>query len=146
MRKSCLTCALALLIGACSGGTTPPTPDASSGMDAAAHDASAAPEDAASSDSGSASDDAGSSDAGNASEDAGSSDDAGAEDAGSSSDDAGSAQDAGHGEIPPGECAPGPCPMECFRAVRCVSECGGPVTECGCCSCAPGSVDAITCH
>lgn len=58
--------------------------------------------------------------------------------------DAGAAPDFG-GAIPPGVCGAGPCPMECFRAVSCVVACGGPVTSCGCCTCAPGSFDSIGC-
>jgi hypothetical protein len=50
------------------------------------------------------------------------------------------------GSIGAGECdMRAECPPTCFRAVTCVKECGGPETECGCCPCAPGSIDAITC-
>ncbi len=63
--------------------------------------------------------------------------------------DAGVPVDAGAGAdasgAAPGMCAPGPCPMECFRAVSCVTVCGGPVTPCGCCACAAGSIDTIGC-
>lgn len=34
---------------------------------------------------------------------------------------------------------------ECFRAVVCVAECGGPVLQSGCCACPEGSFDDITC-
>lgn len=48
--------------------------------------------------------------------------------------------------IPPGECADSePCPPTCLIETSCVTECGGPVTSCGCCPCAPGSVDAMSC-
>ena len=46
----------------------------------------------------------------------------------------------------PGMCNPEACTPTCFRNVQCVTECGGPVTECGCCACATGSMDAIGCH
>lgn len=51
------------------------------------------------------------------------------------------------GVIPPGECnlASPSCESLCIRPVSCVRECGGPATECGCCSCAAGSIDDITC-
>lgn len=45
----------------------------------------------------------------------------------------------------PGMCNPEACTPTCFRPIRCVTECGGPVTECGCCACAPGSVDTLEC-
>jgi hypothetical protein len=48
-------------------------------------------------------------------------------------------------DLPPGACASGSCAPECFRAVNCVAVCGGPVTYCGCCSCAAGSIDTFTC-
>jgi hypothetical protein len=56
--------------------------------------------------------------------------------------DAGSGDDAG---VPAGECDLGECAPTCFRAVTCVSACGGPETACGCCACAAGSFDAIGC-
>lgn len=61
--------------------------------------------------------------------------------------DGGEAADAGtDAGAPPGPaCAAGPCPPECFRAVSCVAVCGGPVIDCGCCGCAEGSIDSITC-
>ena len=34
---------------------------------------------------------------------------------------------------------------ECFRAVVCVAECGGPVLSSSCCPCPEGSFDNITC-
>lgn len=50
------------------------------------------------------------------------------------------------GSIGAGECdMRAECPPTCFRPVTCVKECGGPETECGCCPCAPGSIDAISC-
>ena len=50
------------------------------------------------------------------------------------------------GSIGPGECdTTVECLPTCFRPIRCVKECGGPVTECGCCPCATGSIDSITC-
>ena len=45
----------------------------------------------------------------------------------------------------PGMCNPEACTPTCFRPIRCVTECGGPVTECGCCECAAGSIDTIGC-
>ncbi len=81
-------------------------------------------------------------DAGEAS-DAGS--DAGVIDAGAA--DAG--RDAGRdaGSVPPGECdTTSPlCSTFCLVAVNCVRACGGPVTSCGCCPCAPGSMNAFEC-
>ncbi len=61
--------------------------------------------------------------------------------------DGGEAVDAGAdaGAPPAPACAAGPCPPECFRAVSCVAVCGGPVIDCGCCGCAEGSIDSITC-
>ena len=56
--------------------------------------------------------------------------------------DAGSGDDAG---VPAGECDLGECAPTCFRAVTCVTACGGPETACGCCACAAGSFDAIGC-
>jgi len=48
--------------------------------------------------------------------------------------------------IPPGECNESePCPPTCIIANSCVSECGGPVTNCGCCPCAEGSVNVLSC-
>lgn len=44
-----------------------------------------------------------------------------------------------------GMCNPEACTDTCLVAIRCVTECGGPVTECGCCACAPGSVEAASC-
>lgn len=75
-------------------------------------------------------------------EDTGSADTAAADTA--ATDTGAPAQDTGTGTAP-GECAPGPCPMECFRPYRCVTVCGGPIQECGCCPCAAGSIDTITC-
>jgi hypothetical protein len=50
------------------------------------------------------------------------------------------------GGIGPGECDTRvECLPTCFRPIRCVKECGGPETECGCCPCATGSIDSITC-
>jgi hypothetical protein len=34
---------------------------------------------------------------------------------------------------------------ECFRAVECVEECGGPVVQSGCCPCPEGTIDSIDC-
>jgi hypothetical protein len=49
----------------------------------------------------------------------------------------------------PPEPAPMPSPEcgipECFRAVQCVSECGGAVLSSGCCPCAEGTFDSISC-
>lgn len=49
--------------------------------------------------------------------------------------------------VPPGECdTTSPlCDAPCFRPISCVRACGGPVTECGCCPCATGSIDTIAC-
>jgi hypothetical protein len=48
--------------------------------------------------------------------------------------------------VPPGECADTePCPPTCLIATSCVTECGGPVTNCGCCPCAEGSINVGTC-
>lgn len=44
-----------------------------------------------------------------------------------------------------GMCNPEACTPTCFVAIRCVTECGGPVTECGCCACAPGSMSVASC-
>jgi hypothetical protein len=57
---------------------------------------------------------------------------------------------AGCGNAPPepsGAVGGGPqCTIpECFRAVVCVAECGGPVLQSGCCPCPEGSFDDITC-
>ena len=51
--------------------------------------------------------------------------------------------DAGAG-VPPGVCGPA-CTPTCFRPIDCVTVCGGPVTHCGCCACAPGSMDTLGC-
>jgi hypothetical protein len=41
----------------------------------------------------------------------------------------------------------GGCPIEeCYRAVRCVEECGGPVVQSGCCPCPEGSFDDLECQ
>jgi hypothetical protein len=37
------------------------------------------------------------------------------------------------------------CPPTCFRAVRCVTSCGGPTVTFGCCSCVPPAFDDISC-
>ncbi|MCC6877189.1 MAG: hypothetical protein IT378_22985 [Sandaracinaceae bacterium] len=143
MRAS--TLGLALLLVACSGAMhgadagpdASPPPDATAGADAGG-----------TSDAGGASDAGGTSDAGSTS-DAGPARDAGALDAGAR--DAGPpARDAGRadaGPIAPGVCdSTSPlCAVLCFRAVTCVTECGGPETECGCCPCAQGSFDPIEC-
>ncbi|HMJ12633.1 MAG TPA: hypothetical protein VK524_14520 [Polyangiaceae bacterium] len=34
---------------------------------------------------------------------------------------------------------------ECFRAVNCVAECGGPILSSSCCPCPKGTFDNITC-
>lgn len=34
---------------------------------------------------------------------------------------------------------------ECFRAVQCVAECGGPVLSSSCCPCPEGTIDSIQC-
>ncbi|MBX7191823.1 MAG: hypothetical protein K1X94_07185 [Sandaracinaceae bacterium] len=49
------------------------------------------------------------------------------------------------GSVGAGECDPTACTPECFRAITCVKECGGPATSCGCCACAVGSFDAVAC-
>ncbi len=48
------------------------------------------------------------------------------------------------GPVGPGECSDS-CTPTCLRAFTCVKECGGPVMNCGCCTCAPGSIDSIGC-
>lgn len=35
---------------------------------------------------------------------------------------------------------------ECFRAVNCVEECGGPILSSSCCPCPDGTFDDITCR
>lgn len=35
--------------------------------------------------------------------------------------------------------------IECFRAIECVTECGGPVLKASCCPCDPGTFDNIEC-
>ena len=35
--------------------------------------------------------------------------------------------------------------IQCFRAIECVEECGGPVLSSGCCPCGEGTFDSITC-
>ena len=130
---------LLLSLTACGGGTA--TDDAATtGLDApAALDATSNGDDAAST----SSDDA----ASTSSDDAAStsSDDA----ASTSSDDAATQPDAAPegdaGTIGAGECDPTACTPTCFRAITCVKECGGPATACGCCACAAGSFDAISC-
>lgn len=48
--------------------------------------------------------------------------------------------------IPAGECADSdPCPSTCLIATICVTECGGPETNYGCCPCAEGSMSALSC-
>jgi hypothetical protein len=37
------------------------------------------------------------------------------------------------------------CPPTCFRAVRCVTACGGPAVSHGCCPCVPPAFDDISC-
>ncbi|HXU83984.1 MAG TPA: hypothetical protein VN914_21465 [Polyangia bacterium] len=37
------------------------------------------------------------------------------------------------------------CPPECFRAVRCVTACGGTPVSVGCCPCTPPAFDDISC-
>jgi hypothetical protein len=50
------------------------------------------------------------------------------------------------GGVPlPGMCNESACTPECFRPYECVTVCGGPATSCGCCQCAEGSIDSITC-
>jgi hypothetical protein len=47
----------------------------------------------------------------------------------------------------PNPVPPAACDIpECFRAVECVAECGGPILSSGCCPCAEGTVDSITCR
>jgi hypothetical protein len=38
-----------------------------------------------------------------------------------------------------------PCPPECFRAVRCVTACGGTPVSMGCCPCTAPAFDDIRC-
>ena len=35
--------------------------------------------------------------------------------------------------------------IQCFRAIECVEQCGGPVLSSGCCPCAEGTFDSISC-
>jgi hypothetical protein len=49
------------------------------------------------------------------------------------------------GPAAPGMCDATACTPTCFRPITCVTVCGGPVTMCGCCACAAGSVDTSTC-
>jgi hypothetical protein len=55
----------------------------------------------------------------------------------------------GCGHAPDSSGGVGPAPKcdipECFRAVVCVAECGGPVLSSSCCPCPEGSFDNITC-
>ena len=45
-----------------------------------------------------------------------------------------------------GESKSGACPIEeCYRLIRCVEECGGPVIQSSCCACPEGSFDAVSC-
>ena len=122
---------------ACSGDDAG-VPDAG-GSDAAVLDAAVL--DAAALDA--ASIDAAASDA-DATADAGVPVDARVSDAGGGTD-GGAAVDGG--DIPPGECntASDQCRAACVRANECVTVCGGPVTNCGCCPCAAGSRDITSC-
>ncbi len=134
MRSILLLASLTTLLLALGGCPEPtePTHDARVSLDAyTPSDAASAADDAAS-----AADDAAS-----LPDDAASA----ADDAASLPDDAASAADDASSGPRPGECGRGPCPPECFRAVSCVTVCGGPVTECGCCGCAEGSIDTIAC-
>jgi hypothetical protein len=36
--------------------------------------------------------------------------------------------------------------IQCFRAINCVKECGGPVVQSGCCPCPAGTFDDISCR
>ncbi len=38
------------------------------------------------------------------------------------------------------------CPVECFRNVRCVAACGGPVVQDGCSPCPGGTFDDLMCR
>jgi hypothetical protein len=57
------------------------------------------------------------------------------------------APDTGDASIPPGECVEDAtlCTETCLRPYSCVTVCGGPAVDCGCCPCAAGSIDDITC-
>ena len=35
--------------------------------------------------------------------------------------------------------------VQCFRAIECVNECGGPVLRASCCPCDPPAFDSISC-
>jgi hypothetical protein len=82
-------------------------------------------------------------DAGMSDTDAGMSD----TDAGMTDTDAGMTTDRDAGPGGPGMCdeASELCDVMCLRAVSCVTACGQTPTPCGCCPCAEGSFDAITC-
>ena len=44
-------------------------------------------------------------------------------------------------------CGGGACEhWQCVRVVECVTRCGGPVVQSGCCPCPLGSFDDIDCH
>jgi hypothetical protein len=54
-------------------------------------------------------------------------------------------RDCGGGRACGGADAGANCPPTCFRAVRCVTSCGGPPVSFGCCSCVPPAFDDISC-
>ena len=54
-------------------------------------------------------------------------------------------RDCGGGRSCAGPDAGANCPPTCFRAVRCVTSCGGPTVSFGCCSCVPPAFDDISC-
>lgn len=51
----------------------------------------------------------------------------------------------GRADIAPGNCSLDQCTPECLDGMACVTACGGPVTWCGCCPCAAGSIRSNTC-
>lgn len=51
----------------------------------------------------------------------------------------------GRTDIAFGVCALDKCTPECFEGMACVTACGGPVTWCGCCNCAAGSIRTTSC-
>ena len=54
-------------------------------------------------------------------------------------------KDCGGGRNCGGADAGANCPPTCFRAIRCVTMCGGPAVSHGCCSCVPPAFDDISC-
>lgn len=67
----------------------------------------------------------------------------GARDAGSN----GGMADAGEASVDASRDVDNSCQfVQCFRAINCVTRCGGPILSSGCCPCAAPAFDSVQCR